>query len=249
VVASARGEDSVALRGHPRWRTPNHRDRIWSFEAFSRILRCPLEIPRLVAPPVGDHRARIAAPLGARAVRLPAPADPDEVLATEIRPVTSVANLAMARNGESIVRSPPVARRRGGHDLMTAAPVTLSHTAIERPAVTTVTSARETLSVALDRAVPDETIEPRRERHRERRRVTAERRAATTPRGPLAKADIPRTIQRAEHLDRTIARTRNARRALHDLTLATTPSRESADRVCRRATDHPRARGPSGPGN
>ena len=194
---------------------------------------------------MGDHRARIAVPLGARAVRLPAPADPDEVLATMIHPVTSVANPAMARNGESIVRSPPVARRRGGHDQMTAAPVTLSRTAIERPAVMTVTSAKETLSVALDRAVPDETIEP----HRERRRVTAERRAATTPRGPLAKADIPRTIQRTEHLDRTIAGTRSARRALHDLTLVTTPSRASADRVCRRATDHPRARGPSGPGN
>ena len=195
----------------------SHPDQIWSRGAFSRIAWCPLEIPRLVAPPVGDHLARIVAPLRARVARIPVPRPPVEVLATPIPAVLSVANLVKAPNGQSTIPSPTADQRRAPR--ATATPEIQRPTANDRHAATTEKSATAP-NVALDQAAPVETIDLR---------------AARTPRARRAKAVTERTLRRERPVravvlpDRPIARD-------HDRTIVTTRTLAIADPVCRRAT-------------
>jgi len=144
--------------------------------AFSRIVQCPLEIPRLVAPPVGAHRARIVAPLRGRVARRAAPA----ALRTVVRAtLISRAERREPREGaerridrSQSDRRPTRAERPNDRNTEIRRP-----TAIEHHAATTAKSATAPPNVALDQAAPVAMID----RRDDRRRVTAERRAARTP--------------------------------------------------------------------
>ena len=204
----------------------SHPDQIWSRGAFSRIAWCPLEIPRLVAPPVGDHLARIVAPLRARVARIPVPRPPVEVLATPIPAVLSVANLVKAPNGQSTIPSPTADQRRAPR--ATATPEIQRPTANDRHAATTEKSATAP-NVALDQAAPVAMID----RRDDRRRVTAERRAARTPRARHARAVTVRTLRRELPGRAVVPPIAPAHR---DQTIVTTRTLAIADPVCRRAT-------------
>jgi hypothetical protein len=227
----------------PRRRRPSsmtsHPDQIWSRGAFSRIARCPLEIRRLVAPPVGDHRVRIVAPLRARVARVTVPEPHVEVRVTPIPVVPSVANLVRAPNDESIVPRPTAARRapRAG---TTATPEMRSPTANDHRAATTETSATGPPNVALDQAAPVETID----RRVIRRRVTADRRAARALRARNATAVTERTLRHARPGPAVVPPAQPIAREHRDRTIVTRQTLAIADPTCRHATARraPRAR-------
>jgi hypothetical protein len=204
---------------------------IWSREAFSRIDRCPLEILRLVAPPVGDHRARIVAPLGPVA-RVPLPAAPVEVPVTRRLAAPSVASLAKGPNAESITPSPTVARR-APNARMAVTPEIRRARAIDRRAATTATSATEPANVDLDPAASVATIA----RRDGRRRVTADHQAARALRATRRPAGTERTPRRERPGRAVVLLVRPIVREHRDRTVVTTRTPAIADRVCRRAID------------
>ncbi len=205
-------------------------DQIWSRGAFSRIVRCPLEIPRLVAPPVGDHRARIVAPQGPVA-RVPVPQPPVGLHATLKLAAPSGSSLARAPNGELSAPSPTVAPRAPGARTV-ATPEIRRVPVIDRRAATTATSATEP-NVDLDQAAPVNTND----RRDELRQETADRRAVRALRATLRPAGTERTPPRERPGRavvppvRPIARVPRARRVVTTRTLVI------ADPVCRRAID------------
>ena len=226
----ARYVGCVAPRRRRPSRMTSRPDQICSRGAFSRIARCLLEIRRLVAPPVGDHRVRIVAPLRARVARVTVPEPHVEVRVTPIRVVPSVANLVRAPNDESIVPSPTAARRapRAG---TTPTPEMRSPTANDHRTATTETSATVP-NVALDQAAPVETID----RRVVRRRVTADRRAARALRARNATAVTERTLRRARPGRAVVPPAQPIAREHRDRTIVTTPTLAIADPACRRAT-------------
>jgi hypothetical protein len=146
--------------------------------------------------------------------------------------ISTVENLATARNDESIDPNPTAVRRPEGRDRTPRAPEMRNRTAIEHLAVTTETTATlEVLNVGPDRAVPVETVETRDGRPR----VTIEPLVATT-------RDLLATVAstKSRHRDPTIvALARRSALGRHARRVASIRIRAIVGRVCRRETARP----------
>ena len=195
--------------------------------AFSRIVRCPQEILRLVAPPVGDHRARIVAPRGPVA-RAPVRARPAVVRVTASPARPSPASPARALSGESIVPRQED-RRRGTRDRVIATPETRSRPANARHAALT---AKRAVSVALDLASPVETNARRIETHRAapRRQVGPVHRISHVTVGTERTPPRVRALPLAPRPRASVPREDRAQ------TVGTNRTTATVDRACRRAT-------------
>jgi hypothetical protein len=230
------------MKGHRRT-TPTPPSQIRCGNAFSSIVRCPLEIPRLVVPPVGAHRAPIVAPRRVPDDRaVPPMADLEGTLETPIHAVPSVAIPATAPKNGLIDRGPTGARRRAVP--VQAPPATTRSPMVSaRHVATTATSATLAVaSVVLDPAVPGATSEPPAERPHvmtEPRDATSRARRATAVASTTrrCRADPERTIidraPRNVPLDHLAAR------------VATTRTRVIDVRVSRRGIDRRVARVPN----
>ena len=204
---------------------------------FSSIARCPLEIPRLVAPPVGDHRARIAVPRRARLVPAANRAAVREgAHASQILVISNVANPATARNAESIDPRPTAVQRRGDLERTTRAPEIRSPTGSVRLGAMTATT--EILAVpngAPDRVAPGETDGP----PADRRRATATLRVVMTARVRRVRALTSKIRRRRARHARTIgARVHRSARVQRAPTGASTSTPVIGGRACRRAIVH-----------
>jgi len=168
---------------------------------FSSIARCPLEIPRLVAPPVGDHRARIAVPRRARLVRRPSSGGPRR---SPREPDSRDFERREPRDGAErrIDRSKPTAvQRRGDLERTTRAPEIRSPTGSVRLGAMTATT--EILAVpngAPDRVAPGETDGA----PADRRRATATLRVVMTARVRRVRALTSKIRRRRARHARTI---------------------------------------------
>jgi hypothetical protein len=222
--------------------TPRRPDQIHTGSAFSSIARCPLEISRLVAPPVGVHRVRIAPRRGVRVARVGRPAPVlDEDPATRSPVISIAASRVTARNAASIAPRPT-----GGHHpgaLERAAPecATRSPTPNGPRAASTATTATPVVpNVVPGPPAPDETARPV-----ERALVMTEHRVAATP-GHAERIVTSRTPRRRALHDPTIAgAARRSARGRRVPRAASTPRHMIVVPVCRRGIDHRVVRAPS----